>query len=350
MAFNIFSPDYSFVTFNNEPDWNCVDDVSEPLPIETFADLNFQFWFDNSTFDNTVFYERYFFIPCDCNTLEFQPPVNGLTQPEFRFTGQQTTDPSGNYDAFTIITDFAGNDIDTYFNFGDCFRFCVVQVLYKISDNTIEEQNIIACSNLFVYTQSDCYTSLITYRNNEDSMSFNYETFNTFKNKVRLPLYLTRPQLPSDKEDYRKSDLTYQNLSEVVRKEFVLKTDYLSDYTHEKIKIALASDDLKIENENARVNDNFLSRNDYSIEWNEEVELKQAQASCTLVLSEALAYRNSNCLTVASNECENVEIVNQDNEVIFTASPGDTYPVLVISGIRDIGAPYTNQIINPFQP
>lgn len=345
MALSVYSPEYSFLTFNTKPEWNCVEDVNEALPLQSFSDLNFQYFWDNDTFDPELYYQRLFIIPCDCETLKFEPPTDGTQQAEFRFTGNQTA-ISGDYDNLTVLTGFAGNDIDSYYNFGDCFQFCLVQVLYNISDNTIHEQNVISCSNTFVYTSSDCYTSLVTYRNNEDSMSFDYETFDTFKNKVRLPLYLTRPQLPSDKEDYRKSDLTYQNLSEVVRKEFILKTDYLSDYTHEKIKIALASDDLIIENENARVNDNFLSRNDYNIEWNEDIELKQAQAICTLVLSEALAYRNSNCLTVPVNECENVEIVDQDDEVIQVVAPGDQYPVLVISGIRDAGAPYTNSIIN----
>lgn len=349
MAANVVSPDYSFVTFNTQPEWECVEDVAEPLPLQSFSDLAFQYttFFDTSI-DSNVFYQRFFIIPCDCDNLKFQPPASGLAQAEFRFTGSSfSPNPNPTGVQFQFPDNYAGNDIDSYYNFGDCFRFCLVHVVYKVSDNTIETQNIIACSNTFVYTDSDCYTSLVTYRNNEDSMSFDYESFTTFKNKIRLPLYLTRPQLPSDKEDYRKSDLTYQNLSEVVRKEFILKTDYLSDYTHEKIKIALASDDLKIENENARVNDNFLSRNDYNIEWNEDIELKQAQAICTLVLSEALAYRNSNCLTVGDNICENVEIVDQDDQIIQVVAPGDTYPVLVISGIRDVGAPYTNSIINP---
>ena len=346
MPLSVYSPDYSFFTFSNQPEWNCVEDVSEALPIQSFSDLNFQYFTDNDTFNHEVVYQRLFIIPCDCDTLKFEPPADGTQQAEFRFTGNQTT-YSGQYDNILTVTGFAGNNIDSYYNFGDCFQFCLVQVLYFISDNTIAEQNTIACSNTFVYTSSDCFTSLVSYRNNEDSMSFDYETYNTFKNKVRLPLYLTRPQLPSDKEDYRKSDLTYQNLSEVVRKEFILKTDYLSDYLHEKIKIALASDDLIIDNENARVNDNFLSRNDYSIEWNEDIEIKQAQASCTLVLSEALAYRNSNCVTVTDNTCEEVEIIDQDEQVVATVAGGDTYEVLVISGIKDTGAPYTNQIINP---
>jgi hypothetical protein len=346
MALSVYSPDYSFFTFSNQPEWNCVEDVSEALPIQSFSDLNFQYFTDNDTFNPEVVYQRLFIIPCDCDTLKFEPPADGTQEAEFRFTGNQTT-YSGQYDNILTVTGFAGNNIDTYYNFGECFRFCLVQVLYYIADNTIAEQNTIACSNLFTYTNSDCYTSLLTYRNNEDSMSFDYETFNTFTNKVRLPLYLTRPQLPSEKEDYRKSDLTYQNLSEVLRKEYILKTDYLSDYTHEKIKIALASDRLTINNENARVNDDFLSRTDYTIEWNEEVELKQAQATCTLVLSEALAYRNSNCITTGSNECENVEIIDQDEVVVATVGAGDTYEVLVISGIKDTGAPYTNQIINP---
>jgi hypothetical protein len=346
MPLSVYSPDYSFFTFSNQPQWNCVEDVSEALPIQSFSDLNFQYFTDNDTYNPEVVYQRLFIIPCDCDNLKFEPPADGTQQAEFRFTGNQTT-YSGQYDNILTVTGFAGNNIDSYYNFGDCFQFCLVQVLYFIADNTIAEQNTIACSNTFVYTSSDCFTSLVSYRNNEDSMSFDYETYNTFKNKVRLPLYLTRPQLPSDKEDYRKSDLTYQNLSEVVRKEFILKTDYLSDYLHEKIKIALASDDLIIDNENARINDNFLSRNDYSIEWNEDIELKQAQASCTLVLSEALAYRNSNCVTVTDNACEEVEIIDQDEQVVATVAGGDTYEVLVISGIKDTGAPYTNQIINP---
>jgi hypothetical protein len=327
MALDIFSPDYSLITFNNKPDWNCVEDVSECLPITNFSDLKFQYFINFGTL-NPILYRKTFIIPCDCDELKFEPPMDGNAEPEFKFTGLTTEPTDFPYDTLNLITGVAGNTIDDYYTAGQCFKFCFVEALYRISNNALFSTTIIACSNCFVYSPNDCYNSLVEYRNNEDSMSFYYELVPTFKNQIRLPLYLTRPQFPSDKDEYRRSDLTYQNLSEVIRKEFQLKTDYLSDYTHEKIKIALSSDFLKITNENARVADEFISQANYSIDWNEDIELKQAQATATLVLSEALAYRNSNCETVDSNACPNVEIIDQDDVVIAVVGSGDEYEVI----------------------
>lgn len=39
------------------------------------------------------------------------------------------------------------------------------------------------------------------------------------------------------------------------------------------------------------------------------------------------------------------EIINQDSVLVEQLSPGEQYQVIVFSGIRDIGPPYTNSII-----
>ncbi len=41
-----------------------------------------------------------------------------------------------------------------------------------------------------------------------------------------------------------------------------------------------------------------------------------------------------------------VSIVDQDNNLIDTVASGDTYQVLVFSGIVDNGGPYTNSIVD----
>jgi hypothetical protein len=45
-------------------------------------------------------------------------------------------------------------------------------------------------------------------------------------------------------------------------------------------------------------------------------------------------------------DCEPVEIIDQDDVVIDTVTCGDQYQVLVFSGIRDTGPPYTNSIVD----
>lgn len=104
-------------------------------------------------------------------------------------------------------------------------------------------------SNTFKRVDDMEYTTAITYSCDENSYEFNYwiDNIHNTINTIRLPFYLKKmPQFPDEETNYVRSDGSIKVLKSVTKKEYSCVTDYLDAPTHEKLKIALSSDNVYI--------------------------------------------------------------------------------------------------------
>lgn len=118
-----------------------------------------------------------------------------------------------------------------------------------------------------------------------------------FKNRIRLPFYLSKPQFPMERSVFRKADGTSKTLSVVVRNTVQGLTDYLPEDWHRKLAIALAHDNVDIEGD--RYNTGVVLNGDYQIDWQEFLNYPVAQSGFELEITPFNA-TNSNCMTCSA--------------------------------------------------
>jgi hypothetical protein len=88
------------------------------------------------------------------------------------------------------------------------------------------QPSVVAISNPFIYRCGDTdYTTVLDYASELDEAGFIYCASPEVKNRVRLPLYLTRPLYPEDDDVYRNSAGVTLIRRAVVRKTFEVVTD-----------------------------------------------------------------------------------------------------------------------------
>lgn len=88
-----------------------------------------------------------------------------------------------------------------------------------------------------------------------------------FKNRIRLPLYITRPQFPEERNVFRRADGSTKVQSVIVRKVYEGEVSWLPEYLHERIKIALAHDEVNIEGYRYLTGVGIAPEADYEIAW-----------------------------------------------------------------------------------
>lgn len=115
-----------------------------------------------------------------------------------------------------------------------------------------------------------------------------------FKNRIRLPFKLTRPQFPEERVNFRKANGETKTLSVVVRKEYEGETDYLPENWHEKLKIALAHDEITIEGD--RYIGDISQTGEYNIEWIDFLDYPTAKGKFKAEVT-PFNESNSNCMT-----------------------------------------------------
>jgi len=138
-----------------------------------------------------------------------------------------------------------------------------------------------------------------------------------FKNRIRLPFYLTRPQFPREANVFRRADGSTQVQSVIIRKVFEGETDNLPKEIHERLLIALSHDDVTVEGR-------FLLTGisldgDYDIDWNKFLDYPLAKASFKAQVT-PFDYSNDNCKTcedVSQVVCvdDNIGTINEDESV-----------------------------------
>lgn len=142
-----------------------------------------------------------------------------------------------------------------------------------------------------------------------------------FKNRVRLPFHLNKPQYPETRTVYRRADGKTVVQSVIIRKEYQGSTDYWPEGIHEKFKIALAHDTTTVE---ADIYIGDISQDgDYTINW-PEGNYPAAPATFKAEVTPFSA-TNSNCQT-----CEDANQVNLGDDVypfpLLEGSTNNTFP------------------------
>jgi hypothetical protein len=113
-----------------------------------------------------------------------------------------------------------------------------------------------------------------------------------FRNRIRLPFQLFRPQLQSEKSVFRKSTGEVQTLNVVVRKIYQGETDLLPESIHEKLKIALEHDSVTVEGD--RFMGEVVTEGDYQIAWPDFLDYPIAKGAFSAEVK-AFDAVNSNC-------------------------------------------------------
>jgi hypothetical protein len=88
-----------------------------------------------------------------------------------------------------------------------------------------------------------------------------------FRNRSRLPFYITRPQFPEERNTFRLANGRTKTQSVIIRKVWDGETDWLPQEIHERIKIALAHDTVTIEGYRYLSGIGVVAEADYQIDW-----------------------------------------------------------------------------------
>lgn len=128
-----------------------------------------------------------------------------------------------------------------------------------------------------------------------------------FKNRIRLPLQLHSPQYPEERQVFRKANGQAKTMSVVVRKTLELETDFMPDNWHQRLKIALAHDEIRIEGE--KYLGSISQDGDYNIEWPEGVLHYPTAKAGVKVQVTPFDATNANCQT-----CEQASQLDLEND------------------------------------
>lgn len=143
-----------------------------------------------------------------------------------------------------------------------------------------------------------------------------------FKNRIRLPFYVTRPQYPREANVFRLADGSTKVQSVVIRKVFEGETENLSKEIHERFIIALSHDDVTVEGKY------YLGGvsldGDYEIDWVKFLSFPLAKAAFKVQVT-PFDYSNDNCQT-----CEEISQVVCVDDNIGTIDEDETVSVPVL--------------------
>ena len=142
-----------------------------------------------------------------------------------------------------------------------------------------------------------------------------------YRNRIRLPFFLSRPQFPMERNVFRKADGSSQLLSAVIRNTYQGKTDHLPEDWHRKLVIALAHDDVTIE-DNRFLSDVVID-GDYNIDWQEFLNNPLAPAGFTIQVTPFDA-TNSNCQTC--EEIAQLELVDDSTDEVWDENETYEFP------------------------
>lgn len=144
-----------------------------------------------------------------------------------------------------------------------------------------------------------------------------------FKNRVRLPIKLHKPQFPEETSEYRKANGVNKVLSVVIRKVYEGLTDELPEKLHERLKIALRHDSVIIEGD--KYLGEITQEGDYTIDWVDFLDRPIAMAKFKANVTPFNA-SNNNCGT-----CEEYTQVICEDDNIGTIGENDSYDIEILA-------------------
>jgi len=305
MAVVITSPQFSFLQIDILQE-TCSWITPPCLPMFTPSDLSFQMyvavsgtdkdWF-NIEFDASGTLSEYTIQARICEDCDDASDVDR----EFSWGATWTKITEDTTDIWVGNFTFNGNETKwTALDFNTCFNICFHKVLIAVSDPTVVvglTTTPIECTDTcFTKIVDECYTSVITYGNNDNAFDFNYE--NSWSNTIRLFMYLHSPLPVEEEKSYAKSNGSTKKLMHRIWTDYKVKTDYFTDDMHMQLTIATAHDTVSIYDVYSRIiNKEFVRTEKFDIAWMEEQSpgINVAQATTTLRLAIPRATINSNC-------------------------------------------------------
>lgn len=182
------------------------------------------------------------------------------------------------------------------------------------------------------------FTSVLEYSCEENSYGFKYCADGSIINRVRIPMFLKAPQLSDTETVYFFSNGRSKVLSSVTRKEYECVIDYCTEDLHEKIKIALSHDNVKIESD---VFSGGITKNGgYEIDWQDLPGYSKSAMANLKVFASPYMVRNSNCSTC--NEYVGCEPVTIEDVTLENATVGVPF-IRSIALLGDL--PFTFEIV-----
>lgn len=157
-----------------------------------------------------------------------------------------------------------------------------------------------------------------------------------FKNRVRLPVFFSKPQFPVEKTTFRLSNGQTKVLSMVIRNTYEGKTDQLPQEWHRRLVIALAHDVVNVEGE--RLISNVVLDGDYSIDWQDFLNYPIAQAGFNVEVTPFDA-TNSNCKTC--EEMMQLNLVDDKTTAIWAQGTTNNFPDVLTDNDSICCSPFT---------
>lgn len=158
-----------------------------------------------------------------------------------------------------------------------------------------------------------------------------------FKNRIRLPFYITRPQFPTESNTFRLANGSRKTLSTIIRKVFEGETDNLPREIHERLVIALKHDDVTIEGKYYL--GGISLEGDYDIDWQKFLDYPLAKAAFKVEVT-PFDYSNDNCQT-----CEELTQVACEDDDLGTVDEDDTITVHVLDNDSICCSPVTISLV-----
>jgi len=299
----ITSPKYNFVRFGSPEENPCCDmDNTFCVPIFSDSDNFFQVKTDADATLQLVLLRG---TGNDASTLSANTLRNWTSGDGLSFD-KYNTGPG----AYIHVWQHAFFNFATYIKCDECFQLALIG-----GDAPV-------FSNPFKRICSDCYTSIVEFYNDDNYAGFEYCNVTGMVNRVRLPLYLSQPQSIEDKTVYRRSNGVIRQTKSLLTKEFIGLTDFMPEYIHDKITVALAHDYINVISES--YNGGISKSAAYAIEWNDTDCYAPANFKA---LATPYAISNSNC-----QSCED-----------FAPCVAVTVPTFLLPS-GSVGVPYNQTI------
>lgn len=180
---------------------------------------------------------------------------------------------------------------------GDTYADFKLGATTYTADVTTGEDDIVACSNCFIYKADPCFTTVLKYRNSENAFGFNYDIDDEFYNKARVAMYIDNPQ-PVDTENvYRQSNGVYKTLSAMFESLSEGHVDYYDKQRHFAIAMAMRHDDFSAMQAMEEDFTAYVRSGAYEINWQNKPGVNLDAAPASFKVKETPYYQiNSNCL------------------------------------------------------
>ena len=161
-----------------------------------------------------------------------------------------------------------------------------------------------------------------------------------FYNRIRLPLYFSKPQFPMERSVFRKADGSRKVLSTIISNTYEGKTDMLPKEWHQKLAIALSHDVVNIESD--RLLTEVVLDSEYEIDWQEFLDYPIAQSKFKVQVTPFNA-SNTNCQTC--DEITQLELTDDTTADCFEeGTAGNVFPFSVLDNDNICCYPFTVEI------